>query len=63
MEVLARYDGVTQWQTLAVVFGTRRRQLSLPLRPRRCDHFTLQLRGEGAFRLYSLTKTMEKGSE
>ena len=63
MEVLARYDGETQWQTLAVVFGTRRRQLSLPLRPRRCDHFTLQLRGEGAFRLYSLTKTMEKGSE
>lgn len=60
---LARYDGEEDWHTLCMVFGTQLRSLRLPLRPRRCDHMTLRLRGEGPVKIYSITKVYEKGSD
>ena len=48
---------------LGQVYGTELRSFSLPVRPRRCDQLRLKLQGTGMCKLYSITKTLEKGSE
>jgi len=63
LECLARYDEEDRWHTLCMVFGTELRSLRLPLRPRRCDHMTLRLRGTGPVKIYSIAKIYEKGSD
>jgi len=63
LECFAQYDGEQTWERLCVVFGTSLRSIRLPLRPRRCDHLRLRLEGTGPARLYSIAKTIEKGSD
>ena len=59
----ARYDHEDKWLELGSVHGSSLRTFSLPVRPRRCDHLRLMIRGTGMARIYSITKTMEQGSE
>lgn len=63
MECLARYDDEDTWHTLCMIFGTDLRILRLPLRPRRCDHMVLKLRGAGTVKVYSVARIYEKGSD
>lgn len=63
LEVFAMYDREPVWISLGTVYGTDLRSFSLPVRPRRCDQLRLKLQGQGQCRVYSLTKTLEKGSE
>lgn len=63
LEVFAQYDRERTWVKLGQVYGTSLRSFSLPMRPRRCDQLRLKLRGSGMCKLYSITKTLEKGSE
>ena len=63
LEVYAQYDREQTWVKLGQVYGTDLRSFSLPIRPRRCDQLRLKLQGRGMCKLYSLTKTIEKGSE
>lgn len=58
-----RYDFSPRWEHLATVQGKRLGSFTLPLRTRRCDHMELRISGTGAMKLYSLTKTWEKGSD
>ena len=53
----AQYDSDGQWHTLANVTAGAKRSFTLPVLPRRCDHFRLRLTGTGAWRLLSLTRT------
>lgn len=53
----AQYDSDGQWHTLANVTAGAKRTFTLPVLPRRCDHFRLRLTGTGAWRLCSLTRT------
>ena len=59
----AQYDSYGEWQTLASVTGTHLRSFSLPIRPQRCDHFRLRIEGIGDAKIYSITKTIEQGSD
>lgn len=59
----AFYDGVDARERLATVTGTNERIFALPVRPKRCDHFQLQIEGTGNAKIYSITKTMETGSD
>ena len=43
--------------------GNGRETVLLPVRPRRCDHLRLRLEGEGELRLFSITRTLRKGSD
>ncbi len=52
-----QYDSDGQWHTLAAVAAGAKRSVTLPVLPRRCDHFRLRLTGTGAWRLLSLTRT------
>ena len=63
LEVYAQYDREQTWVKLGQVYGTDLRSFSLPVRPRRCDQLRLKLKGTGMCKLYSITKTLERGSE
>ena len=63
LEIYAQYDREQTWVKLGQVYGTDLRSFSLPVRPRRCDQLRLKLQGTGMCKIYSITKTLEKGSE
>ena len=63
VRIYAQYDSVGAWEHLGTVSGMNLRTFQLPIRPRRCDHFRLRIEGEGEARIYSITKTIERGSD
>ena len=58
-----QYDSSGEWEILYETVGTRLRSFSIPMRPRRCDHLKLRMVGEGEAKIYSITKTIEQGSD
>ncbi|MBO5963843.1 MAG: hypothetical protein J6P97_05110, partial [Bacteroidales bacterium] len=63
IRVFAEYDSSGAWEQLAVFTGTRLGAFTLPFKPRRCDHLRLRIEGNGAAKIYSISKTMEDGGE
>lgn len=51
------------WEEQFFLEGKGLRSYQIPLRLRRCDHVRLRLQGRGGMKLFSLTKTIEQGSE
>ena len=63
VRLLAQYDFSDAWEELCVLQGTSLRSYSVPIRPKRCDHMKLRIAGVGNVKIYSITKTIEQGSE
>lgn len=63
MQAYVEYDSSGVWEPLWSMTGKTLQTFTFPVRPRRCDHFRLRLVGRGGAKLYSLTKTLEKGSD
>lgn len=63
MQAYVEYDSTGVWEPLWSMTGKTLQTFTFPVRPRRCDHFRLRLVGRGGAKLYSLTKTLEKGSD
>jgi len=63
LSVFVRYDTEEKWQCIASVAHGCKRSFSLPVPLRRCDHFRLKLSGKGECRIYSITKTIQNGSD
>jgi hypothetical protein len=63
LEVSVRYDGNGTWQTMFRLDPVRTRSLVIPLIPKRCRTLQMKMHGTGAFELYSITKTIEQGSD
>ena len=63
VEVSIQYDSMGDWEQVWQMTVTNLRSFSIPVRPRRCDHFRLRIEGEGMGRIYSITKTIEQGSD
>ena len=62
--ILAQYDFSDEWESLCYLGNTDNlRSFSLPIRPKRCDHMKLRIEGEGMVKIYSITKTIEQGSD
>ena len=59
----AQYDFSEEWELLFSLRSDNLRSFSLPIRPKRCDHMKLRIEGEGMAKIYSITKTIEQGSE
>ena len=59
----AQYDFNDEWEHLFTMRGTSLRSFSIPIRPKRCDHMKLRIEGEGMVKIYSITKTIEQGSD
>jgi hypothetical protein len=59
----AQYNSMGEWEPLGMVSGNTLRTFQLPIRPRRCDHLRLRIEGIGDAKIYSITKTIEQGSD
>lgn len=63
VHVDAQYDSMGEWEHLTSVDGLTLKTFTIPVKPKRCDHLRLRIYGKGDFKLYSLTKTIEQGSD
>jgi hypothetical protein len=63
VEFYIQYDQVDMWEHLFTMTGTSLRTFSVPIRPKRCDHMKLRIEGVGDAKIYSISKTIEQGSE
>jgi hypothetical protein len=61
-EFYIQYDSSGAWEYLFGLVGRSLGTVSVPIRPRRCDHFRLKIEGEGAAKVFSVTETLEQGS-
>ena len=63
IKMFAKYDFAEEWYELCSLNGTSLRSFSVPIRPRRCDNMKLRIEGVGNAKIYSITKTIEQGSD
>lgn len=63
LRVSAEYDSCGRWKQLFTIHGHGTQAFTLPVRPVRCDHMRLRLEGDGPMKLFSVTKTIEQGSD
>ena len=63
VEVSIQYDSIGDWEQVCQLTVTSLRSFAVPVRLRRCDHFRIRIEGEGEGRIYSITKTIEQGSD
>jgi hypothetical protein len=61
--VYVQYDSSGAWEHICTLNGIKLNTFTLPIRPKRCDHLKLKFEGEGEAKIYSITKTMEQGSD
>ena len=59
----AKYDFDDQWEPLFAKRSTNLRSFSIPIRPKRCDHMKIRIEGDGGGKIYTITKTIEQGSD
>ena len=57
------YDSSGSWEYICSVTSTNLRSFSVPIKPRRCDHFRFRIEGEGDAKIFSIVKTTERGSD
>ena len=63
-EIYTEYDSNGIWEKRGTINGTGiSRTFTLPIRPRRCDHIRIKIEGSGEFKLYSISKILEIGSD
>ena len=60
-EIQYNEDGL--WYEIFRLDPVKTRSMTIPLIPKRCRTMRLKLRGTGMFELYSVTKTIEQGSD
>ena len=63
VEVSIQYDSMGDWERVCQMTVTSLRSFTIPVRPRRCDHFRIRIEGVGQGKIYSITKTIEQGSD
>ena len=63
VQLYIQYDSDGKWEFSGSIKGGALRTCTIPVRPRRCDHLQYKLCGEGEFRLFSVTRILEQGSD
>ena len=58
-----QYDSSGEWEHKFNMSGKGARTFTVPVIPKRCDHFKYKLVGKGGSKIYSITKTIEQGSD
>jgi len=61
--VSIEYDSSGVWVPVTSMTSTALRAISIPVRPRRCDHLRLRVEGEGDVKIFALTKEITEGSD
>lgn len=63
MKIEIMYDSSEEWVKVMEYYATRKRSYELPIVVQRCDHLNIRISGHGNFRLYSIAKVTEQGSD
>ena len=63
VRIFVQYDSSGKWDLILSMAGINLRTFTIPVRPRRCDHIKIRIEGEGDAKIYSITKTIEEGSD
>lgn len=63
ISVSAMYDSSGEWENKRTIRASSKHAFNVPVIPRRCDHMRLRIEGEGAAKIWSLSKETEGGSE
>lgn len=58
-----QYDSSGDWEHIFNMSGKATRTFTIPVMPRRCDHFKYRIEGTGECKVHSITKTIEEGSD
>lgn len=58
-----KYDEDERWTHVFDMTGKGTKSFTIPVPTRRCDHFKYRLSGKGECKIYSITKTIEEGSD
>jgi hypothetical protein len=58
-----QYDSSGVWEHKFNMSGKGTRTFSVPIIPKRCDHFKYKIVGKGGCKIHSITKTTEEGSD
>ena len=58
-----QYDYCDEWESMFALRSDNLRSFSVPVRPKRCDYMKIRIEGRGMAKIYSITKTIEQGSE
>lgn len=63
ISLLISYDDIGEWENVAEINGSGTRSFSIPIIPRRCDHFRVRIEGRGDCKIYSISKVLDIGSD
>ena len=63
VDFFIQYDSCGDWEFKFNMSGTGTRTFSIPIIPKRCDHFRFKIKGKGGCKIHSITKTIEEGSD
>lgn len=63
VDLYLQYDSCGEWKHIINMSGKGTRSFSVPIIPRRCDHFKYKIVGRGNCKIHSVTKTIEEGSD
>ena len=62
-ELEIMYDSSGEWVKQGEIRGNRMKMFVVPVVPKRCDHLRFRITGKGEFRIYSICRYMEVGSD
>lgn len=63
VDFFLQYDSCGEWEHKFNMSGTGTRTFSIPIIPKRCDHFKYKITGKGGCKIHSVTKSIEEGSD
>jgi hypothetical protein len=63
IQFFIEYDSSGEWISCGTISSTGTDTVTLPVRPRRCDHMRIRMVGTGDVKLYSIARILEIGSD
>lgn len=58
-----QYDSEGPWHNVWQMYDVGTKTFTIPMTPRRCDHYRFRLKGHGRAKIYSITKSYTEGSD
>lgn len=63
IRVFLEYDSSGRWEKQGEIISDILRTVTLPIRPRRCDHLRIRVEGRGDMKIFSIARILEIGSD
>ena len=63
VDFFLQYDSCGDWEHKFNMSGTGTKTFSIPIIPKRCDHFRYKIKGRGNCKIHSISKVIEEGSD